>query len=109
MLSKLESGETWELVQSGDDPPLARLGHFWTWDFIEMGWLPPPLKSTWEFFELGIFFKRNDPLKSLWNKLNMKNISTKSINMSDIMIYFAMFSTVNDKILGFIGPHKIKK
>ena len=62
-----KSGETWETVQSGDDPPpLAGLGLFWTWDFIEMGW-PPPLKSTWDFFELGIFLKRNDPLKFFRN------------------------------------------
>ena len=37
----------------------------------------------------------------------MKNIGTKSINMSDIMVYVAMFSTTNDKILCFIGPHQI--
>ena len=61
-------------------------------------WVEPPLKSTWDFFELGIFLKRNDPLKILRNKLNMKNIGTKSINMSDIMVYFAMFSTTIEKI-----------
>ena len=31
----------------------------------------------------------------------MKNIGTKSINMSDIMVYLAMFSTIIDKILWF--------
>ena len=41
----------------------------------------------------------NDPLKILRNKLNMKNIGTKSINMSDIMVYLAMFSTIIDQIL----------
>ena len=30
--------------------------------------------------------------------LNMKNIGTKSINMSDIMVYLAMFSTTIDKM-----------
>ena len=38
----------------------------------------------------------------------MKNIGTKSINMSDIMVYLAMFSTTIDKILYFLGPHKMK-
>ena len=36
-----------------------------------------------------------------WEKFNMKNIGTKLINMSDIMIYLAMFSTIIDKILWF--------
>ena len=40
-LSIRKSNETWEFVPSGDDPPLAGLGLFWTWDFIEMGWSPP--------------------------------------------------------------------
>ena len=52
-LSNQKSNETWELVQSGDDP-----------------------------------------LNFFWNKLNMKNIGTKSINMSDIKVYLAMFSTI---------------
>ena len=66
--------------------------------------LTPPLKSTWDFFELGIFLKWNDPLKNFRNKLNMKTIGTKSINMSDIMVYLAMFSTIIDQIL-FFGVH----
>ena len=33
----------------------------------------------------------------------MKNIGTKPINMSDIMVYLAMFSTTIDKILYFLG------
>ena len=37
------------------------LGLFWSWDFIEMGWPPPPLKSTWDFFELGIFWSGMTP------------------------------------------------
>ena len=78
-LSKLKSGEIWETVQSGDDPPLAgleifELGTFWK---INLG--------------IGTFLKRNDPLKFFWNKLNM----------SDIMVYLAMFSTT-------IGPHNMK-
>ena len=32
---------------------------------------------------------------------NMKNIGTKSNNMSEIMVYLAMFSTTIDKILCF--------
>ena len=28
--------------------------------------------------------------------------------MSDIMVYLAMFSTTIDKILWFLGPHKMK-
>ena len=37
-------------------PPLAGLGLFWTWDFIEMGYPHPPkinlgLFWTWDFFE----------------------------------------------------------
>ena len=39
----------------------------------------------------------------------MKNIGTKSINMSDIIIiYVVMFGTTNYKILYFIGPQKMK-
>ena len=56
-------------------------------------WFDPALKSNLDFFALGTFLKRNDPLKILRNKLNMKNIGTKSINMSEIMVYLAMFST----------------
>ena len=41
-------------------------------------------------------------------KLNMKHIGTKSINMIDIMVYLAMLSTTIDKILCFLGPHKMK-
>ena len=51
------------------------------------------------------FLKAEWPLKVVGNKLNMNNIGTKSITMSDIMVYFAMFSTTNDEILCFIGPH----
>ena len=38
----------------------------------------------------------------------MKDIGKKSINMSDIMVYLAMFSTNIDTILCFMGPHKTK-
>ena len=72
-LSKLKSGETWETVQSGDEPR---------------------------------------PLKSTWDKLNMKNIGTKSVNMSDIMVcdclgigknnYFSLGSA--DQIKSFFIP-----
>ena len=41
------------------------------------------------------------PLKILQQKLNMKNIGTKSIHMSNIMVYLAMFSSIIDKILCF--------
>ena len=41
-LTKLKSGETWERVQNGVDPPAKGLG---------------------TFFELGTFLKRVDPLK----------------------------------------------
>ena len=51
---------------------------------------------------------RNDTLKILQNKLNMKTIGTKSINTSDIMVYLAMFSTTIDKILCYLGPNKMK-
>ena len=96
--------KTWELVQSGDDPPpLEGLGLFWTWDFFELGtflkWVDPPPKIN---LGLGTFWKRNDPLKIFRNKLNMKNIGTKSVNMSDIMVYLAMFSTTIDNILCFL-------
>ena len=50
----------------------------------------------------------DDPLKILRKKFNVKNIGTKSINMSDIIVYFAMFSTIIDKNLMFLGPHKMK-
>ena len=38
----------------------------------------------------------------------MKIIDTKSTNMNDIILYFAMFSTTIDKILCFIGPRNMK-
>ena len=37
----------------------------------------------------------------------MKYIGTKSINMSDIMVYLAMISTTIDKNHMFLGPHKL--
>ena len=45
-----------------------------------------------------MFLKQIVPLKILGNKFYMKNIGTKSINMSDIKVYLAMFSTVIYKI-----------
>ena len=60
-----------------------------------MGW-PPPTKIK---LGLGTFLKRNDPLTNFRNKLNMKNIGTKSVN---IMVYLAMFSTTIHKILCFL-------
>ena len=51
--------------------------------------------GTWDFFKMGW------PPKKNWNKLNMKNIGTKSVNMSDIMVYLVMFSTTIDNILCF--------
>ena len=59
-----------------------------------MGWPPPP-KPTWSFFETEW------PPKKFPNKCNIKNIGTKSVNMSDIMVYLAMFSTTIVKILCF--------
>ena len=38
----------------------------------------------------------------------MNNIGTKSINMSETMVYLAMFSTTIDKFLCFMGGHKMK-
>ena len=53
-----------------------------------------------------LFNKKNDPLTIPQNKLNMTIIrGTISINMSDIIVYFAMFITTIDKILCFMGPH----
>ena len=53
-VSNGKSGETFELVQSQHDP-LAGLGLFWTWDFIEMVWPPPKINLrlflNWDFFE----------------------------------------------------------
>ena len=37
----------------------------------------------------------------IFGHLNTKNIGTKSINMSDIMVYLAMISTIVDQILCF--------
>ena len=93
MLSKLKSGETRERVQSGDDPTrwvgtFFNLGLFFKWVKINLG--------------LGNFLKWNDTLKLFRNQLNMKNIGTKSVNMSDLMIYLAMLSTTIDKILCFL-------
>ena len=55
-----KAGETWELVQGGDDPT-APLPPLQGWDFLELGTLlkwfdPPPPKInfglflTWDFF-----------------------------------------------------------
>ena len=56
--SKLKSAETWEKFPSGDDPPAP----YQTWDFFELGnffkWNDPP------YMELGTFFE-------LWNILKM--------------------------------------
>ena len=82
-------------------PPPSGVGTFLNLGLYWNG-LTPPLKSTWDFFELGIFLKRYDPLKILRNKSNMKNVGTKSISMSDIMVYFTMFSLTNDKISSFM-------
>ena len=92
-------------------PPLADMGLFWTWDFFELGtflkWVDPPPKIN---LGLGTFLKRNDPLKNFRNKLNIKNIGAKSINMSEIMVYLAMFITTIDQICYcFIGPHEMKR
>ena len=38
---------------------------------------------------------------SYFRNMNMKNIGTKSIDMSDIMVYLAMFSIKIDNILCF--------
>ena len=59
------------------------------------------LREAFQTKKLRIFLKRNVPLKILRNKLNMKNIGTKSIKMSYIRAYLAMFSTIIDKILCF--------
>ena len=86
-LSNRKNGETWELVQSGDDNP-------------------SPLPSgVGTLFELGTCLKRNDHLQILRNKLNMKILGTKSIDMSEIMVYLAMLSTTN---LICLGPNKMK-
>ena len=56
-LSKVKSGEIWEMVQSGDDPPSPQRG----WDFLK--WVdPPPPKIN--------FLKRNNPLKRYWYKIS---------------------------------------
>ena len=65
-------------------PPPSGVGTFLKWVKIKLG--------------LGTFLKRNDPLQDFRNKLNMKNIGTKSVNMSDIIVYLAMFSRTIDKI-----------
>ena len=38
----------------------------------------------------------------------MKNIGTKSVNMSDIMVYLAIFSTLVGSNFMILGPHKMK-
>ena len=46
-------------------------------------------------------------LNILRNKLNMKNVGTKSISLSDITVYFAIVSKQMIKIC-FMGPQKMK-
>ena len=77
-------------------------------EWVQSGNDPPPSNGVGTLLNLGLFLKLDDPLKILQIKLNITNIGTKSINMSNIMVYFAMFSTTNDKILGFFCPHKMK-
>ena len=57
---------------------------------------------------VGSFPNSKTKMTPLQNKLNMKYIGTKSIDMNDIKLYFAMFSTTNDKIICLIAPHKMK-
>ena len=64
-------------------------------DLFWNGLTPHPLKSTWDFS------KSEWTPKIFRNKLNMKNIGTKSVNMSDIMVYLAMFSATIDQIFCF--------
>ena len=45
---------------------------------------------SWKLFELQNCFKRIDHLTNLWNKLNMKNIGSKSNNMSELMVNIAI-------------------
>ena len=78
-------------------PPPRGVGTFLNFGLFWNGLTPPPKINL----GLGTFLKRNDPLKIFRNKLNMKNIGTKSVNMSDIMVYLAMFSTTIDNILWF--------
>ena len=89
--------------------PIEKAGKLGNWSKVGMPPPPlPPLRGQY-FFELGTWLKWFDrPPKILWNKLNMKNIGTKSINMSETIVYLPMFSTTTDKILCFFGPHKMK-
>ena len=64
------------------------------------------LREAFQTKKLIIFLKRNVPLKILRNKL--KNIGTQSINMSDIIVYLAKYSTTIDKFLCVFYPNKIK-
>ena len=77
--------------------PIEKAGKLGNWSKVEITPLAP--LAGLGLFEHEIFLKRNDPLKNLRNKLNMKIIGTKPINMSDKMVYLAMFSTTFDKIL----------
>ena len=54
---------------------------------------------------LGIFFEMEWPPKNSLKQVEYEKFGTKSIN---IMVYFDMFSTTINKILCFIGPHKMK-
>ena len=47
-------------------PPLAELGIFWTWDFIEMAW-------TWDFLEAELPPKNSSKqveYEKYWYKIN---------------------------------------
>ena len=55
-LSILKSGKIWETVQSRDappPPPLAGLGLFWTWDFIEAELTPKKVLKQVEYVKYG--------------------------------------------------------
>ena len=79
------------------------IGPKWGWDFFELGtllkWVDAPLKSTWDFSKLRILFEAEWPPKDSSKQVEYENIGKKSINMSDIMVYFAMFGTTLQYLL----------
>ena len=80
-----------------------------SFDPSQQGWGQMSLKN-----KLVTFLKWNDALTKIRNKLNMKYIGTKSIQLGDIMVYLDMLSTTikNGQAIKWfadIAPNKIQK
>ena len=68
-----------QVIQTKGSFPIKKVGKLGNWSKVEMA--PPPL-AGWELFWTWDFFVAEWPPTSFGNKLNMKNVGTKSTYMS---------------------------